>query len=83
MVMGGGGQGSTGAESAADPPREVRNSPFADQFLEEFCLFLDVMGGLLLHHPGGLIVVVVQRGSVSREVVSEAGEAHLVAQQAG
>lgn len=78
-----GGQGSSGAESTVDPPCKVCNSPFTDQFLQEFGLLFNIMGFLLLHYPGGQLVVVVQRCSVYREVVAEAGEAHLVTQQAG
>lgn len=48
-----GGQGSSGAGSAVDPPCKVCNSPFMDQFLQEFSLLFNIMGFLLLHHPGG------------------------------
>lgn len=81
--MGGGSGQSFGAEIAVDPPCKICNSPFPDQFLQEFRLLFNIMGILLLHYPGGELVVVVQRRSIHREVVAEAGEAHLVAQQAG
>lgn len=49
----GGGQESFGAESAVDPPCKVCNSPFTDQFLQEFSLLFNIMGLLLLHYAGG------------------------------
>lgn len=78
-----GTQGSSGAEGAVDPPCEVGHSPLLDEPLQERCLLLDIVGLLLLHHPGGEAVVVVQRRPLQGEVVAKAGQADLVTEQAG
>lgn len=52
-AMGGGSGQSFRAESAVDPPCKIRNSPFPDQFLQEFRLLFNIMGFLLLHYSGG------------------------------
>ena len=75
--------GSSGAGGAVNPPRQVGDHSLFDQALQQFGLSVHVVRGLLQHGGHGQVVVVVQRRPQLGEVVSEACQADLVAQQAG
>lgn len=74
---------SAGAEGAVNTPRQVGDSPLSYEAFQELGLFVHIMHALLQHGAHGQAVVVVQWRPLLGEVIAEACQAHLIAQQTG
>ena len=83
VVSGRGRWGSAGAEGAVDASCQVGDGSLFHKLLQELTFSVHVVHLLLLHDAHGQVVVVVQWHVSMGEVVAEACQADLVAEQAG
>lgn len=71
------------AEGAVNPSRQVTDGSVFDEVLQELGLSVHIVHFLTPHGAHGQVVVIVQRRPLLGEVVAEACQADLVAQQTG